>query len=92
MFSLFFSGFCIDVGSALTVLLASKLGIPISSTHCKVGSIVVVGRLRSRQNVNWSLFRNIIIAWLATVPVAGALSAAIMCGLQHTVPAQNSTL
>ncbi|XP_076456678.1 sodium-dependent phosphate transporter 1-B-like [Babylonia areolata] len=72
------SGFSIELGSALTVLGASKLGLPVSTTHCKVGSIVTVGRLRSRANVDWSLFRSIFLAWLLTLPAAGLVSAALM--------------
>lgn len=79
------SGFCIEVGSALTVLLASNVGIPVSTTHCKVGSIVFVGWYRSRQGVDWKLFRNIIIAWFVTLPIAGGLSAAFMAGLRELV-------
>nr|CDS16994.1 sodium dependent phosphate transporter 2 [Echinococcus granulosus] len=58
------SGVCIEVGSAVTVLIASNLGIPISTTHCKVGSVVCVGRFRAKSNVNWRLFINIVIAWV----------------------------
>ena len=65
------SGFSIEIGSALTVLMASNLGIPISTTHCKVGSVVMVGRTRSREVVDWKLFRNIIISWIVTIPVSG---------------------
>lgn len=72
------SGFCIEIGSALTVLIASNIGIPISTTHCKVGSVVFVGRVRSKENVDWSLFRNIVLAWLGTLPASGLLSALIM--------------
>ncbi|XP_061528083.1 sodium-dependent phosphate transporter 2 isoform X2 [Phycodurus eques] len=72
------SGFCIEVMSALTVLVASNVGIPISSTHCKVGSVVAVGWIRSRKAVDWRLFRNIFLAWFVTVPVAGLFSAAVM--------------
>jgi len=79
------SGFCIEIGSALTVLVASNVGIPISTTHCKVGSVVFVGRFRARENVDWSLFRNIVIAWLVTLPISGGISAAIMAGLRLAV-------
>ncbi|XP_055017250.1 sodium-dependent phosphate transporter 2 isoform X1 [Boleophthalmus pectinirostris] len=72
------SGFCIEVMSALTVLVASNVGIPISSTHCKVGSVVAVGWIRSKKAVDWRLFRNIFLAWFVTVPVAGLFSAAVM--------------
>uniref|UniRef100_A0A3B5BDX9 Phosphate transporter n=1 Tax=Stegastes partitus TaxID=144197 RepID=A0A3B5BDX9_9TELE len=72
------SGFCIEVMSALTVLVASNVGIPISSTHCKVGSVVAVGWIRSQKAVDWRLFRNIFLAWFVTVPVAGLFSAAVM--------------
>ena len=61
----------IEIGSALTVLCASNLGIPISTTHCKVGSVVMVGRVRSKEVVDWSLFRNVILAWVVTMPFAG---------------------
>ncbi|CAN7998953.1 unnamed protein product [Ixodes hexagonus] len=71
------NGFTIEIGAASTVLLASKVGIPISTTHCKVGSIVFVGWVRSRKGVDWGLFRNIILAWVLTLPVTGGLTAAI---------------
>uniref|UniRef100_A0A8C5LRH3 Phosphate transporter n=1 Tax=Leptobrachium leishanense TaxID=445787 RepID=A0A8C5LRH3_9ANUR len=79
------SGFCIEVMCALTVLVASNVGIPISSTHCKVGSVVSVGWIRSRKAVDWRLFRNIFLAWFVTVPVAGLFSAAIMAIMQYGI-------
>ncbi|CAD5115935.1 DgyrCDS4865 [Dimorphilus gyrociliatus] len=79
------SGFCIEIGSALSVLIASNIGIPISTTHCKVGSVVFVGRFRSKQNVDWKIFRNIIFAWLVTLPISGGISAAIMAALKMTL-------
>ncbi|CAL8096316.1 unnamed protein product [Calicophoron daubneyi] len=79
------SGVCIEIGSALTVLVASKIGLPISTTHCKVGSVVAVGRARSRDNVNWGIFRNILIAWLVTLPVSGGISGLLMYGFYRLI-------
>ncbi|XP_033832026.2 sodium-dependent phosphate transporter 1-B [Periophthalmus magnuspinnatus] len=72
------SGFSIELASALTVVIASNIGLPVSTTHCKVGSVVAVGWLRSRKAVDWRLFRNIFMAWFVTVPISGFISAAIM--------------
>uniref|UniRef100_A0A8C9VSK6 Phosphate transporter n=1 Tax=Scleropages formosus TaxID=113540 RepID=A0A8C9VSK6_SCLFO len=72
------SGFSIELASAVTVVVASNIGLPISTTHCKVGSVVAVGWLRSRKAVDWRLFRNIFMAWFVTVPISGLISAGIM--------------
>jgi len=76
------SGFVIELASAMTVLVASLFKIPVSTTHCKVGSVVFTGRVRAKQSVDWSLFRNIIIAWLVTVPVTGGIAAACQATLR----------
>lgn len=63
----------------MTVLLASKVGLPVSTTHCKVGSVVCVGWIsRGGGGVSWRLFRNIAFAWVITVPMTGCLSAGCM--------------
>ncbi|KAK0426963.1 hypothetical protein QR680_009992 [Steinernema hermaphroditum] len=72
------SGFCIEFGAAVTALLASKVGIPISTTHCLVGSIVGVGAVKPGEGVNWSLFRNIAFSWVVTLPASGIIAAGIM--------------
>ncbi|KAH3792988.1 hypothetical protein DPMN_146490 [Dreissena polymorpha] len=83
----FSSGFCIEVGSALTVLVASNLGIPMSTTHCKVGSVQIVGRVRSNNSVDWKLFNNILLAWVVIVPASIILSALSMFGFHEIVKA-----
>ncbi|KAJ8414989.1 hypothetical protein AAFF_G00025120 [Aldrovandia affinis] len=79
------SGFSIELASALTVVVASNIGLPVSTTHCKVGSVVAVGWLRSKEAVDWHLFRNIFIAWFVTVPISGLISAAIMALFTYVI-------
>ncbi|KAJ6637082.1 Sodium-dependent phosphate transporter 2 [Pseudolycoriella hygida] len=85
------TGFSVEVSAAMTVLLASKLGIPISSTHCIVGGIVsagwIYGQIEGNQTkkVDWSLFRSIIYAWIITLPAAGACSALLMLIFKYSL-------
>ncbi|KRY30036.1 Sodium-dependent phosphate transporter 2, partial [Trichinella spiralis] len=79
------SGFCVELGSAFTVLFASKLGLPISTTHCKIGSVVFVGLLRWRKKVNFATFRNIVLSWLITLPATGLFSAALVALLRKAL-------
>ncbi|XP_075714758.1 sodium-dependent phosphate transporter 1 [Rhinoderma darwinii] len=79
------SGFSIELASALTVIIASNVGLPISTTHCKVGSVVSVGWLRSKKAVDWRLFRNIFLAWFVTVPISGLISAGIMALFKYAI-------
>uniref|UniRef100_A0A8B9L636 Phosphate transporter n=1 Tax=Astyanax mexicanus TaxID=7994 RepID=A0A8B9L636_ASTMX len=79
------SGFSIELASAVTVVVASNIGLPVSTTHCKVGSVVAVGWMRSRKAVDWRLFRNIFMAWFVTVPISGLISAAIMALFTYVI-------
>lgn len=63
-------GFAAEFGGASTVLLASQLGIPISTTHTIVGSVIGVGFARGINALNLRVIRHIIISWLITVPFA----------------------
>lgn len=82
-----FSGVTIEAGAAGTVLMASKIGVPISTTHCKVGAVAFVGWIYGKtfnetqeksEHVNWRLFGSIIAAWVITLPASGAISALLM--------------
>ncbi|KAI3422566.1 hypothetical protein GPALN_013066 [Globodera pallida] len=72
------SGFTIEFGAAVTALTASKLGLPISTTHCLVGSVVAVGSIKSGEGVDWHIFASIATSWLVTLPVSAAVSAGLM--------------
>jgi len=67
------TGFAAELGATLVILLATKMGIPVSSTHILVGAIIGIGMLN--RNANWTLMRPIAMAWVITLPVAGALAA-----------------
>ncbi|HEC80824.1 MAG TPA: inorganic phosphate transporter [Thermoplasmatales archaeon] len=70
-------GFSVDFGAATTVLIASKLGMPISTSHTVVGAVIGVGLARGLDAVDLKVIKKIIYSWLLTVPAAAALSAAI---------------
>lgn len=68
-------GFSAEFGAATTVLVASSLGLPISTTHTLVGGVVGVGFAQGMGALNLRVIRNIVNSWLATVPAAAALAA-----------------
>ncbi|MGB3535706.1 MAG: inorganic phosphate transporter [Microcoleaceae cyanobacterium] len=79
------SGFCAELATAATVLLASKLGLPVSTSHALVGGVVGVGLVQGLKSVDFGTVRSIGLAWLVTVPAATLLSAGIFLFLQITV-------
>jgi phosphate/sulfate permease len=70
-------GFCAEFGAATTILIASKLGFPISTTHCLVGSVLGVGLARGLSALNLSTLRDIILSWIVTIPASAIMS--ILC-------------
>ena len=70
-------GFSVDFGAATTVLIASKLGMPISTSHTVVGAVIGVGLARGLEAVDLSVIKKIIMSWLLTLPVAAGTSVAI---------------
>lgn len=67
-------GFCAEFGAATTILIASKLGLPISTTHCLVGAVLGVGLARGIKALNLSMIREIILSWIVTIPASAIMT------------------
>ena len=68
-------GFCAETGGAITLFLASALGIPVSTTHTITGAIVGVGSTRKVSAVRWGVAGNIVWAWIFTIPASAFIAA-----------------
>jgi PiT family inorganic phosphate transporter len=68
-------GFAAETGGAMTLFLASSLGIPVSTTHTITGAIVGVGAAQRTRAVRWGVAGNIVIAWIITMPAAALIAA-----------------
>ena len=68
-------GFCAETGGAITLFLATSLGIPVSTTHTITGAIVGVGSVRRAATVRWGLAGNIVWAWIFTIPASAFVAA-----------------
>lgn len=77
-------GFCAETGGAMTLFLATALGIPVSTTHTITGAIVGVGSTRRASAVRWGVAGNIVWAWILTIP-ASAFVAAIAYWLSMVI-------
>ncbi|WP_343628791.1 inorganic phosphate transporter [Roseateles sp.] len=63
-------GFCAETGGAITLFLATALGVPVSTTHTITGAIVGVGSTRRASSVRWGVAGNIVWAWIFTIPAS----------------------
>ena len=68
-------GFCAETGGAVTLFLATALGIPVSTTHTITGAIVGVGAVRGAGAVRWGVAGNIVWAWIFTIPASAFVAA-----------------
>jgi len=73
-------GFCAEAGGAITLFLATYLGIPVSTTHTITGAIIGVGAARKVAAVRWNVESNVVFAWIVTLP-ATALFGSVFYGL-----------
>ena len=67
-------GFAAELAAATTIVMASRLGIPVSTTHILVGAVLGVGLARGIGALDLRVVGNIVISWVATLPAAAALS------------------
>lgn len=77
-------GFCAETGGAMTLFIATSLGVPVSTTHTITGAIVGVGSVRGASAVRWGVAGNIVWAWILTIPASAAV-AAVFYGLSTTL-------
>jgi PiT family inorganic phosphate transporter len=70
-------GFCAETGGAITLFLATGLGVPVSTTHTITGAIVGVGAARRTAAVRWHVAQRIVVAWEVTLPAAALMGAAV---------------
>jgi inorganic phosphate transporter, PiT family len=68
-------GFCAETGGAITLFVATGLGVPVSTTHTITGAIFGVGSVRNASAVRWGLAGNIVLAWVVTIPATAAIAA-----------------
>jgi PiT family inorganic phosphate transporter len=70
-----FGGFCAETAGGITVLIASRLGVPVSTTHTITGAIVGVGAAQRLSAVRWGVATRIVWAWILTMPMSAVIAA-----------------
>jgi inorganic phosphate transporter, PiT family len=68
-------GFCAETGGAITLFVATWLGIPVSTTHTITGAIIGVGAARRTSAVRWGIAKGIVLAWVVTIPASACVAA-----------------
>ncbi len=78
-------GFCAELATAATILVASRLGLPVSTSHALVGGVVGIGLIQGLKSIQFKTLRSIGLTWLVTIPIAAGLSAAIFSVAQFLI-------
>jgi PiT family inorganic phosphate transporter len=68
-------GFCAETGGAISVLIATYFGVPVSTTHTITGAIIGVGSTTSFSSVRWGVAGRIVWAWVLTIPASALIAA-----------------
>jgi PiT family inorganic phosphate transporter len=77
-----FGGFCAETAGGITLLIASRLGIPVSTTHTITGAIVGVGAANRISAVRWGVAGKIVWAWILTIPMSAATAGLVYLALR----------
>jgi PiT family inorganic phosphate transporter len=78
-----FGGFCAETAGGISILIASELGVPVSTTHTITGAIVGVGAAQRLSAVRWGVATRIVWAWILTIPMSAAIAAVAYLGLRR---------
>ncbi|MFB2970058.1 inorganic phosphate transporter [Aerosakkonema sp. BLCC-F183] len=79
-------GFCAELATATTVLLASRLGLPVSTSHALVGGVIGIGLVQNWRSIRISTLRSIAGAWVITIPITASLGAIIFAIARLLLP------
>jgi PiT family inorganic phosphate transporter len=79
-------GFCAETGGAITLFLATALGIPVSTTHTITGAISGVGAAERFSSVRWGVAGRIVWAWILTIPLSAMIAALAYLLLRPLAP------
>jgi len=71
------SGFCAELATATTILLGSRLGLPVSTSHALVGGVIGIGMVQNIKSIQFRTLQRIAVAWVMTIPLSAILTAAI---------------
>ena len=80
-----FGGFCAETGGGIAIMIATHLGVPVSTTHTITGAIVGVGAAQRVSAVRWGVAGRIVWAWVLTIPMSAAIAAVAYLVLRQTV-------
>jgi inorganic phosphate transporter, PiT family len=78
-----FGGFCAETAGGISILIASQLGVPVSTTHTITGAIVGVGAAQRVSAVRWGVATRIVWAWVLTIPMSAAMAAVAYLALRR---------
>jgi RsiW-degrading membrane proteinase PrsW (M82 family) len=81
----FTRGFAAQIGTALTVLTATQLGLSVSTTHCLIGAITGVALVEGRDKINTDTIKKILMSWGVTLPMSALFTVLLYTLLQNTV-------